>query len=108
MNDLDYLQVKDRVMGITFSEFGRRIKSNASGGTDHGAAAPMFYFGHKVKAAVIGDNPVIPTSATVNDNVAMQNDFRSVYSSILQNWFGVMPDDISKILPGQYPLLPLL
>ena len=108
MNDLEYLKVKDRVIGMTFSEFGRRIKSNASGGTDHGAAAPLFYFGHQVKSGIIGDNPLIPAAATVNDNVAMQHDFRSVYSSILRNWFGLQTDDIRNILPGQYPNLPIV
>ncbi|MBS1511539.1 MAG: DUF1501 domain-containing protein [Bacteroidetes bacterium] len=108
MADLEYLQVKDKVMGITFSEFGRRIKSNASGGTDHGAAAPMFYFGHTVKSGIIGNNPVLPANATVQDNVAMQHDFRAVYSSILQNWMGLSPDEAGAILPGQYPLIPVV
>ena len=108
MNDLEYLKVKDKVMGMTFSEFGRRIKSNASGGTDHGAAAPLFYFGHQVKGGILGENPVIPTTATVNDNVGMQNDFRSVYSSILQNWFGIAADDIRNIIPGQFPGLSIV
>jgi len=108
MADLEYLQVKDKVMGITFSEFGRRIKSNASGGTDHGAAAPLFYFGHAVKGGVIGENPVLPATATVQDNVVMQHDFRSVYSSILQGWFNIAPNDVSNILPGQYNMLPIV
>jgi len=108
MADLEYLQVKDKVMGITFSEFGRRIKSNASGGTDHGAAAPLFYFGHSVKGGVIGENPVLPATATVQDNVVMQHDFRSVYSSILQGWFGLPTNDIGTILPGQYNNLPIV
>jgi len=108
MADLEYLQVKDRVMGITFSEFGRRIKSNASGGTDHGAAAPLFYFGHAIKGKVIGDNPILPANATVQDNVAMQNDFRSVYSSVLKSWFGLSQNDVNNILPGQYGLLPIV
>ena len=108
MADLEYLQVKDKVMGITFSEFGRRIKSNASGGTDHGAAAPLFYFGHAVKGKIIGENPVLPATATVQDNVPMQNDFRSVYSSILQNWLGLAPDDVSTVLPGKYNTLPIV
>ena len=108
MADLEYLQVKDKVMGITFSEFGRRIKSNASGGTDHGAAAPLFYFGHAVKGKIIGENPVLPATATVQDNVPMQNDFRSVYSSILQNWLGLALDDVSTVLPGKYNTLPIV
>jgi uncharacterized protein (DUF1501 family) len=108
MDDLEYLQAKNRVMGITFSEFGRRIKSNASGGTDHGAGAPLFYFGHNIKGGIIGENPIIPAAVTVNDNVAMQYDFRAVYSSILENWFNINSAEISKILPGQYPTLPLV
>jgi uncharacterized protein (DUF1501 family) len=86
-DDLTSLQVSDRVMGMTFSEFGRRIQSNASGGTDHGAAAPVFVFGEKVQGGVIGRNPNWPDKLTVNDNIAMQYDFRSVYSTLLEKWF---------------------
>jgi uncharacterized protein (DUF1501 family) len=107
MADLEYLQVKDKVMGITFSEFGRRIKSNASGGTDHGAAAPLLYFGHSIKGTVVGDNPVLPATATVQDNVPMQTDFRSVYNSILQGWFNLSASEVNNILPGQYNMLPI-
>jgi uncharacterized protein (DUF1501 family) len=59
MDDLQFLQVQNKVMGMTFSEFGRRIKSNTSGGTNHGAAATIFYFGHTIKRGFIGTNPVI-------------------------------------------------
>ncbi|MFL9484161.1 DUF1501 domain-containing protein [Chitinophagaceae bacterium LWZ2-11] len=105
MDDLTYLNTSDRVMGVTFSEFGRRIKSNASGGTDHGAAAPMFYFGHNIKSGIIGNNPIIPANATVNDNVAMQNDFRSVYATILQKWFMLDAKDVENVLKGTFPML---
>lgn len=108
MNDLEYLQVPDKVMGITFSEFGRRIRSNASGGTDHGAAAPLFYFGHAIKGGVIGNNPVLPANATVNDNVPMQTDFRSVYTSILQNWFTLQPADVQQVLNGRFDTLAMV
>lgn len=86
-DDLAGLQVEDRVIGMTFSEFGRRIQSNASGGTDHGAAAPVFIFGGKVEPGIIGQNPVWPDRLTVNDNLAMQFDFRAVYSTLLEHWF---------------------
>jgi uncharacterized protein (DUF1501 family) len=105
MDDLNYLQVGDRVMGMTFSEFGRRIKSNASGGTDHGAAAPVFYFGNKVNSGIIGTNPILPTNATVNDNVPMQNDFRSLYATVLQNWFQLQPADVQQLLNGAFPII---
>ena len=102
MDDLTYLRIGDRVMGMTFSEFGRRIKSNASGGTDHGVAAPLFYFGHKIKNNVFGVNPIIKSISTVNDNVPMQNDFRSVYSSILKQWFTLEQNDVNNVLLGNF------
>lgn len=96
--DLSLMTLEDRVVGFTFSEFGRRIKSNGSVGTDHGAAAPMFVFGSKVNWGVIGSNPVIPAVATVNDQVAMQFDFHRIYASILQNWFCVPQADAESVL----------
>ncbi|MEP6749918.1 MAG: DUF1501 domain-containing protein [Bacteroidota bacterium] len=108
MDDLQFLQVQDKVMGMTFSEFGRRIKSNASGGTDHGAAAPVFYFGHAIKSGIIGTNPIIPPNATVNDNVPMQTDFRSIYATVLNNWFGLEQNDVQAVLGAQFANLPLV
>ena len=97
-SDLLQMSLEDRVVGFTFSEFGRRIKSNGSTGTDHGAAAPMFVFGSKVNWGVIGSNPVIPTNATTSDQVAMQFDFHKIYASILQNWFCVPQGDAETVL----------
>ena len=91
MDDLNFLNAHKRVIGMTFSEFGRRIKSNSSGGTDHGAAAPLFVFGHYAKSDVLGNSPEIPLITSASDNVPMQFDFRSVYASILKQWFCV-PD----------------
>lgn len=108
MDDLKGLNVADRVVGMTFSEFGRRIKSNASGGTDHGVAAPVVYFGNAVKAGIIGTNPVLPANATVNDNIAMQHDFRSVYATVLQQWLNLPGADVQQVLMGTYPLLPMV
>ncbi|MBL0153448.1 MAG: DUF1501 domain-containing protein [Chitinophagaceae bacterium] len=98
MDDCLFLGVQNRVVGLTFSEFGRRIKSNSSVGTDHGAAAPMFVFGGGVTGGVIGNNPAIPVNTTVNDNIPMQYDFRSVYSSILESWFCVPSATLRAIL----------
>jgi uncharacterized protein (DUF1501 family) len=110
-DDLQFLQIQDRVIGMTFSEFGRRIKSNSSVGTDHGAAAPMFLFGSKVLTGVLGDNPAIPVSASVNDNVPMQYDFRSIYSTILENWFCIDKTIVGGLFPpninNQLQSLPL-
>jgi uncharacterized protein (DUF1501 family) len=97
-DDCQFLGVQDRVIGMTFSEFGRRIKSNSSIGTDHGAAAPMLLFGKQVIAGVTGTNPTIPANATVNDNIPMQYDFRSIYASILEKWFCVPSATLQTIL----------
>lgn len=57
-NDIELMQLDDRVLGMTFSEFGRRIKSNASLGTDHGAAAPLIMFGKHVKMEYLVAAPI--------------------------------------------------
>jgi uncharacterized protein (DUF1501 family) len=98
-DDLQFLGIQDRVIGMTYSEFGRRIKSNSSVGTDHGAAAPMFLFGSKIEQGVLGNNPTIPTNASVNDNIPMQYDFRSIYSTILEKWFCLD----KTVVAGLYP-----
>lgn len=97
-DDLQFLKIEEKVIGMTFSEFGRRIKSNNSVGTDHGAAAPVFLFGKNVIPGVLGKNPELPTTATVNDNIPMQYDFRSVYASILENWLCVKNADLQQIM----------
>ena len=111
-DDLIYLEVEDRVVGMTFSEFGRRIKSNSSVGTDHGAAAPMFVFGKPVQGGVLGNNPTIPTVVNVNDNIPMQYDFRSVYSTLLEKWFCLPKQTVQGLYPpnvnNQLQDLPLI
>lgn len=107
-DDLGQLGVGDRVIGMTFSEFGRRIKSNASGGTDHGAAAPVLLFGNRIQSGIIGTNPILPANATVNDNIAMQYDFRALYGTILENWFKTNPASTTSVLLKNYPKLPFI
>lgn len=108
MEDLKFLSISNRVLGMTFSEFGRRIKSNTSIGTDHGAAAPMFLFGDQVAPGMLGNNPAIPTNVNVNDNIPMQYDFRSIYGSILEQWFCVDSADVSNVLLKNYQSLALV
>jgi len=98
MDDLDFLGAKKRVIGMTFSEFGRRIRSNGSVGTDHGAAAPLFVFGHYAQNDIIGKSPTIPISTNTGDNVPMQYDFRSIYASILQQWFCVPESTLENVM----------
>jgi uncharacterized protein (DUF1501 family) len=97
-DDLQLLGLEERVMGMTFSEFGRRIVSNASLGTDHGSGQPMFLFGTNVIPGMLGNNPDIPTNSTYNTNTAMQYDFRSVYASVLKDWFCLDTSAVDDIL----------
>ncbi|MGZ8518191.1 MAG: DUF1501 domain-containing protein [Chitinophagaceae bacterium] len=107
-NDLELMQLDDRVLGMTFSEFGRRIKSNASLGTDHGAAAPLMLFGKHAKKGILGNSPNIPADIQVVNNIPFQYDFRSVYASVLEQWFCVTQPALNTMLLQNYQSLPLI
>jgi uncharacterized protein (DUF1501 family) len=76
----------DRVLLMTFSEFGRRVSENANGGTDHGAAAPMFVIGQKIKAGLRGRYPSLAPEDLLNGDLRFNLDFRSVYAAVLEKW----------------------
>jgi uncharacterized protein (DUF1501 family) len=109
-NDLLFLGVDQRVIGMTFSEFGRRVQSNASLGTDHGTAAPVFVFGKGVNGGVpngiLGSNPSL-TDLT-SSNLKMQYDFRSIYASILNQWFGASTQVLNAVLLRSFAQVPLI
>lgn len=107
MDDCKKLGVADRVAGMTYSEFGRRIASNASLGTDHGAAGPSFVFGTRVNSTMIGTNPTIPSVVGAADNVNMQYDFRQIYSSTLQQWFGLTKNEAAAVMLKDFDTLPI-
>ena len=106
--DLQLLGIEERVVGLTFSEFGRRIRSNASFGTDHGSAAPMFLFGSCVASGVLGKSPEIGEDVDIMEGVPMQYDFRDVYGTILEDWFKVEPGAIRDLIHEDYQHLPIL
>lgn len=106
--DLTALGLSRRVMGMTYSEFGRRIRSNASQGTDHGDAAPLFLFGECVNAGVVGANPEIDPAVGIQEGVPMQFDFRNVYGSVLVDWFGVEASTVTENLIDDFTYIPLL
>jgi uncharacterized protein (DUF1501 family) len=83
---------KDRLLMMTFSEFGRRAKENGSKGTDHGSAAPMFLVGGKVKAGVVGAHPSL--TQIEDGNLKHHTDFRQVYATILDRWLGVSSKEV--------------
>ncbi|MGH9300588.1 MAG: DUF1501 domain-containing protein [Acidimicrobiales bacterium] len=83
---------------MAYSEFGRRVAGNASGGTDHGSAGPVFVAGPSVKGGFYGDEPSL--TKLVDGNLIFTTDFRSVYATVLANVLGEDP----KVSLGQaYP-----
>lgn len=93
----------DRVLLMTFSEFGRRVQENANGGTDHGAAAPLFLLGGAVRPGWHGKAPDL--SRLERGDLIHTTDFRSVYATILDSWMKA-PADV--ILKAPFPKLDLL
>ena len=108
MQDLSFLGIADRVVGMTFSEFGRRIVSNASFGTDHGSAGPMFVFGHSVDPGVLGEDYVLDAGMNYADNLVHQFDYRQVYTSMLEQWLCVDSGRADQTLLGAYASLPII
>jgi uncharacterized protein (DUF1501 family) len=96
-DDLTLMGIEKRVAGMTFSEFGRQIASNASNGTDHGDAAPLFLFGSCLSQPIYGANPTISDQVIDQAGVPMQVDFRDVYASLLKDWFEVPSDEIQSM-----------
>jgi uncharacterized protein (DUF1501 family) len=87
LDDLATARLADRVLVMTFSEFGRQLQENASAGTDHGAAGPVFIGGSQVRPGLLGQPPNL---ADLDGGAPkMTVDFRSVYAAILEKWLGV-------------------
>ena len=107
-NDLQLMGLESRVAGMTFSEFGRQVASNASDGTDHGDAAPLFLFGACISSGIVGPNPVISSQITDQEGVPMQIDFRDVYASILKDWFQADPTEIQSMFEQTVNFFPVL
>lgn len=89
-----------RVMVMTFSEFGRRVAENANGGTDHGAAAPMFIVGNQVKGGLLGQYPSLAPQDLFEGDVKYNVDFRSIYAGVLESWLKTKSE---PILGRQFP-----
>lgn len=94
----------DRTMVMTFSEFGRRARQNSSGGTDHGTAAPHFIMGGAVRGGLYGQAPDL-NRLDGNQNVLYTTDFRQIYTTVAQQWWGVKADAVVR---GKFEALPFL
>ena len=91
ITDLNNQNIGDDVLAVTFSEFGRKAGENGNLGTDHGEIAPMFVFGSSLNAGISGTN-INLSEAIAGNNFqvqTVQHDYRRVFSTILQDWFGV-------------------
>ena len=88
----------ENVVVMTWSEFGRRVEENASQGTDHGTAAPLFVLGNAVQGGVYGEPPDL-THLDANGNLVFTTDFRSVYATVLERWLGA---PASAVLGGNF------
>lgn len=92
VQDLDAHGHLDRVLLMSFSEFGRRVKENASAGTDHGAAAPLFLAGGKVRPGLHGKHPSL--TDLDDGDLKHHTDFRRVYATVLEKWLGCQSEPI--------------
>lgn len=96
-------RVDDDTLVVVYSEFGRRVEENASGGTDHGTAGPLFVLGSGVKGGLYGEYPSLTNLA--EGDLVHTVDFRQVYSALLGRWLG---GDPVAVLGGRYEALPFL
>jgi len=92
-----------RVLTMTFSEFGRRVGENASRGTDHGTAAPLFLIGGNVKGGLYGDYPSLDNLDA--GDLRHSVDFRSVYTTVLEKW---LQRPAAGVVAGTFPLVSAL
>lgn len=96
--DLSLGGAGDRVLSMTFSEFGRRIQQNASGGTDHGSAAPLFLFGEGLNGnGSLGGLPDLQ-EVDQNGNLVFTTDFRQVYATVLEQWLCIDPSLVDQVM----------
>ena len=92
MNDLKVQGLEDKVMVLAFSEFGRRVAENDSGGTDHGKGGVMFALGKGIKGGIYGASPDLEKLS--DGDISYKQDFRGVYAQALDNWLGIPSSDI--------------
>jgi uncharacterized protein (DUF1501 family) len=105
MKDLKTQGNDKRVLVMTFSEFGRRVAENASRGTDHGTAAPMFVFGSMVRGGVYGAHPSLRPAELDKGDLKFHTDFRCVYATMLEKW---MKMDSKQVLGAGFKTLGML
>jgi uncharacterized protein (DUF1501 family) len=105
--DLRLLEIQDKVVLMTFSEFGRRVNQNGSGGTDHGTAAPLFVIGRNVYGGVYGQNPDL-SDLDNNGDIKYKYDFRQLYATLLTQQLGMPLNRMPDVLMKNFDTIPLI
>jgi len=96
---------QQRVLLMTYSEFGRRVHENGSKGTDHGAAGCMFVAGPSVKSGLLGEHPSLAADKLDSGDLAYGLDFRHVYATLLDRWLDC---DSRAVLMDKFEHVPLI
>jgi uncharacterized protein (DUF1501 family) len=104
LDDLAAAKLADRVAVLLFSEFGRTVKENGSGGTDHGTAGPVFLAGPGVQGGLVGATPSLVDLDPKDGDLRRSLDFRPVYATVLEGWLGL---PAKEALGGPFERLPL-
>tara|TARA_B100001063_G_scaffold6977_1_gene5266 strand:- start:20217 stop:21818 length:1602 start_codon:yes stop_codon:yes gene_type:complete len=100
-NDLNYDGFDSKVLTMTFSEFGRRVRENGSEGTDHGSSAPVMLFGPALRGSgFVGEHPSL-SALDKRGNMQYGVDFRSIYQTILTNWLCGDSNYINNAMLGE-------
>ncbi|MBL7013656.1 MAG: DUF1501 domain-containing protein [Candidatus Marinimicrobia bacterium] len=107
MSDLENQGLKDRVLVVTTSEFGRRVGENYSNGTDHGTSGPMMVFGSEVVPGFFGNQPSL-SELDQNGNLLNQFDFRQLYSSLITDWFGLSSNIAETVFKSPFETIPFI
>jgi uncharacterized protein (DUF1501 family) len=108
---LNLLQVGlwDRVLLLSYSEFGRRVEENASNGTDHGTAAPVFILGGRVKGGFYGAQPSLAPSDLEQGDMKSSLDFRALYRTVAEDFWGIADTAVlGSVFPTVHDTIPFL
>ena len=107
LQDLKNQGLDDRVLTVTTSEFGRRVEENGSSGTDHGTSGPIFTFGSTTIGDVFGSQPSL-SNLDNNGNLLAEHDFRQVYSTLIEDWFGLDPSISQFVFQDTFDPIPFV
>ncbi|MCX5661560.1 MAG: DUF1501 domain-containing protein [Planctomycetota bacterium] len=98
--ELKAMGQRSRVLTLAFSEFGRRVEQNASNGTDHGTAGPVFMFGDMIRPGLLGEHPSLKADRLDKGDLVFNADFRSIYADVLDGWMKI---NSAKVLGQAFP-----